>query len=90
MSEWMSLETPSGRIRGWLATPHVPPRGALVVVQEIFGVNAHIRSVCTTFAEHGYVAATFLTGYGTKKLFDAYREAWSKTHGGDAPAASLS
>ena len=56
MSEWMSLETPSGRIRAWLATPHVPPRGALVVVQEIFGVNAHIRAVCTTFAEHGYVA----------------------------------
>lgn len=56
MSEWMSLETPSGRIRGWLATPHVPPRGALVVVQEIFGVNTHIRAVCTTFAEHGYVA----------------------------------
>ena len=56
MSEWMSLETPTGRIRAWLAQPHVPPRGALVVVQEIFGVNAHIRSVCTTFAEHGYVA----------------------------------
>ena len=56
MSEWMSLETPSGRIGGWLATPHVPPRGALVVVQEIFGVNTHIRAVCTTFAEHGYVA----------------------------------
>lgn len=56
MSEWMSLETPSGRIRAWLAKPHVPPRGALVVLQEIFGVNKHIRAVCTTFAEHGYVA----------------------------------
>lgn len=56
MSEWMSLETPTGRIRAWLAQPHVPPRGALVVVQEIFGVNAHIRAVCTTFADHGYVA----------------------------------
>ena len=56
MSEWMSLETPTGRIRAWLAQPHVPPRGALVVVQEIFGVNAHIRKVCTTFADHGYVA----------------------------------
>ena len=56
MSEWTSLETPTGRIRAWQAHPHIPPRGALVVVQEIFGVNAHIRSVCTTFAEHGYVA----------------------------------
>ena len=56
MSEWMSLETPTGRIRAWLVQPHVPPRGALVVVQEIFGVNAHIRKVCATFADHGYVA----------------------------------
>lgn len=27
---------------------------ALVVVQEIFGVNGHIRHVCDTFAEHGF------------------------------------
>ena len=56
MSEWMSLETPGGRIRAWRAQPHIPPRGAVVVVQEIFGVNKHIRDVCQTFAEHGYVA----------------------------------
>ena len=56
MSEWISLETPTGRIRAWRAVPHIPPRGAVVVVQEIFGVNSHIRSVCGTFAEHGYVA----------------------------------
>ena len=56
MSEWTSLETPTGRIRAWRADPHTPPRGALVVVQEIFGVNAHIRELCKTFADHGYVA----------------------------------
>ena len=56
MSAWTSLETPNGRIRAWRAQPHIPPRGALVVVQEIFGVNSHIRGVCATFAEHGYVA----------------------------------
>ena len=55
MSEWTSLETTTGRIRAWRADPHTPPRGALVVVQEIFGVNAHIRDVCKTFADHGYV-----------------------------------
>jgi len=43
------------------------------------------RSMAST-AERGYVAATFLTGYGTKSLFDAYREAWARTHGGEAPA----
>ena len=33
------------------ADPIVPRRGAVVVVQEIFGVNAHIRSVCDRFAK---------------------------------------
>ena len=55
MSEWTSLDTPTGRIRGWRADPAFPPHGALVVVQEIFGVNGHVRDVCNTFAAHGYV-----------------------------------
>ena len=38
------------------ATPPTPPKGGLVVIQEIFGVNAHIRSVCDRFAADGYVA----------------------------------
>ena len=56
MSQWTSLETPTGRIQAWRADPPIPPKGALVVVQEIFGVNHHIRQVCDTFAAHGYVA----------------------------------
>lgn len=56
MSEWISLDTPAGRIRAWRADPAIPPRGALVVVQEIFGVNDHVRDVCNGFAAHGYVA----------------------------------
>ncbi len=31
-------------------------RGAIVVVQEIFGVNDHIRAVCDSFAEAGFTA----------------------------------
>ncbi len=56
MGEWISLDTPTGRIRGWRADPAIPPHGALVVVQEIFGVNSHVRDVCNEFAAHGYVA----------------------------------
>ena len=56
MGRDIAIETPSGSIGAWRADPEAAPLGALVVVQEIFGVNAHIRSVCTTFAEHGYVA----------------------------------
>jgi carboxymethylenebutenolidase len=36
--------------------PAGAPRGALVIVQEIFGVNSHIRAVCDDYATQGYVA----------------------------------
>ena len=38
------------------ADPAGAPRGALVIVQEIFGVNSHIRAVCDDYAAEGYVA----------------------------------
>lgn len=56
MGQKISLSTRHGRISAWKSTPNIPPRGAVVVVQEIFGVNAHIRSVADRFANHGYVA----------------------------------
>ena len=56
MARRIALDTPYGRIGGWRADPPIPPHGALVVVQEIFGVNAHIRSVAERFAAHGFVA----------------------------------
>ncbi|RDV03914.1 dienelactone hydrolase family protein [Undibacter mobilis] len=38
------------------ADPTGTPKGGMVVIQEIFGVNKNIRHVCDTLAEHGYVA----------------------------------
>ena len=38
------------------ADPKSAPKGGIVVIQEIFGVNNHIRNVCDRFAEDGYVA----------------------------------
>lgn len=38
------------------ADPPDAPRGAVVIVQEIFGVNDHIRAVCDDYAEQGWVA----------------------------------
>lgn len=46
----------------YVAMPAGRPRGAVVVLQEIFGVNSHIRSVADGYAAAGYVAlapATF-------------------------------
>ena len=36
--------------------PSAAPRGAIVVIQEIFGVNSHIRSVADGFAAEGWLA----------------------------------
>ena len=38
------------------ADPEGTAKGGVVVVQEIFGVNVHIRSVCDRYAEAGYLA----------------------------------
>lgn len=38
------------------ADPAMTPKAAVVVIQEIFGVNHHIRAVCDRFADQGYVA----------------------------------
>ena len=38
------------------AAPAGKPKGGLVVIQEIFGVNSHIRNVSDGFAKDGYVA----------------------------------
>ena len=46
----------------YVAHPQGPAHGAIVVLQEIFGVNAHIRAVADGYAAQGYVAiapATF-------------------------------
>lgn len=56
MGEWTHLDTAAGQVRAWLAKPIAPPRGAVVVLQEIFGVNAHIRAVADGFAQEGFIA----------------------------------
>ncbi len=38
------------------ADPAGPPKGGIVVIQEIFGVNSHVQSVADLYAEKGYVA----------------------------------
>ncbi|WPB56803.1 dienelactone hydrolase family protein [Xylophilus sp. GOD-11R] len=40
----------------YVSEPEGKPRGAIVVLQEIFGVNSHIRSVADAYAAEGYLA----------------------------------
>ncbi|MCA1198502.1 dienelactone hydrolase family protein [Sphingomonas sp. R647] len=46
----------SGSFAAYRADPEGTPRGAIVVIQEIFGVNEGIRRKCDHFASLGYVA----------------------------------
>jgi carboxymethylenebutenolidase len=54
MGNWINLDTPHGRVRAW----HSPPDGSriagLVLIQEIFGVNRHIRDVADRLAREGF------------------------------------
>lgn len=50
------LDTSAGRAAAFRADPPGTPRGAVVVIQEIFGLNGHIRDVTQRVAEAGYVA----------------------------------
>lgn len=58
MSETVSISSleGSGRFDCYLARPEGKPRTAIVVIQEIFGVNAGIRRKCDRLAEDGYLA----------------------------------
>jgi carboxymethylenebutenolidase len=71
---WIELKPEgAGPIRAWRADPSGKPRSGIVVIQEIFGVNSHIRQVTDRFAAEGYravapaifehVEPNFETGY---------------------------
>ncbi|WP_158807094.1 dienelactone hydrolase family protein [Beijerinckia sp. L45] len=57
MGEMLTLTTADGAtISAYQATPEGTPKGGIVVIQEIFGVNHHIRGVADRFAAAGYLA----------------------------------
>src|SRR5438309_400422 len=52
-AETITVETPDGPMALYEAVPD-DPRGAMVVIQEAFGVNSHIEEVTRRLAEQGY------------------------------------
>ncbi len=57
MSQTVQLKAQDGVMcPAYVARPSQKARGGVVVLQEIFGVNSHIRSVADGFAEQGYLA----------------------------------
>ncbi|HVO04218.1 MAG TPA: dienelactone hydrolase family protein [Candidatus Cybelea sp.] len=57
MGQSIALKAGDGfGLGGYRADPAGKPKGGLVVLQEIFGVNRHMRNVCDRFAALGYAA----------------------------------
>lgn len=68
MSAFIELTASDGaQLSAYRADPAGKPRGAIVVAQEIFGVNSHIRSVCDGYAADGYLVIA-------PALFDRYQK----------------
>lgn len=56
MSETLTIPTEAGEFSAYCARPAGEPKAAVVVIQEIFGVNAGIRRKCDRLAEDGTLA----------------------------------
>ena len=57
MSEYITLQAADGhKLDLYVARPPAAPIAGLVVIQEIFGVNRHIRSVADGYARDGFLA----------------------------------
>ena len=57
MGQWIELVANDGfALPAWQVSPESTPRGAVVLLQEIFGVNHHIRDVAARLAARGWLA----------------------------------
>jgi len=54
-STWIDIRADDGVFQGYLALPRGGKGPGIVLLQEIFGVNAHIRSLADQYAADGYV-----------------------------------
>ena len=101
MGQVVQLKAVDGHeLDAYVATPEGTPTGALVVIQEIFGINASIREVADAYAEQGFMAIApalfdrfgkeIELGYdeaGMKRAFELYPKLDPKTSLLDVAAA---
>ena len=55
-AETLTVKTPAGAFNAYVARPAAAKAPAIVVIQEIFGVNAVMRDICDGLAGQGYLA----------------------------------
>jgi carboxymethylenebutenolidase len=56
MENQLVIESPDGKFRAHISRPANLPAPAVVVLQELFGVNADIRATCGELAKQGFLA----------------------------------
>src|SRR5271169_5708006 len=56
MNDRITIEGHDGAFAAHVVRPKALPAPAVVVLQEVFGVNADIRQTCAELAEHGFIA----------------------------------
>jgi carboxymethylenebutenolidase len=52
----LTIDTIDGPMEVFDAQPEMAPKGAVIVLQEAFGVTDHIKDICGRFASEGYRA----------------------------------
>lgn len=83
MATMLTLTTAAGdAISAYLAQPTGKPRGGVIILQEIFGLNSHIRGVAERYAEHGWLAVA-------PALFDRLQPATELDYNTQAVAEGL-
>src|SRR5260370_37794040 len=56
MENQIVIQSPDGTFRAYISRPAKVPAPAVVVLQELFGVNAAIRATCDELAAQGFIA----------------------------------
>jgi carboxymethylenebutenolidase len=56
MGDWVEIKGKDGAFKAYVAKPAGTPKGAVVVIQEIFGVNAVMRGKADWLAREGFIA----------------------------------
>ncbi len=82
MSDWIKLKASDGHeLKAYVARPKGEAIGALVLIQEIFGVNPHVRGVADGYAKDGFLVIA-------PAIFDRYeRDVELKYEGEDQQRA---
>lgn len=81
MNERITIDTPDGSFDAYVARPEAENAPSIVVIQEIFGVNADIRAHCDALARKGYIAVApdlFWRLQPGVELTDSSKEQWGK------------